>query len=152
MSEIERKWIVAELPRGLPDGEPIRQGYVALDGDVEVRIRDRAGSYSLTVKRGSGLEREEIEIDLDRDTFDALWPIAERRSIDKDRHVVEVGTHFAEVDVYRGRHGSLCAVEVEFTSTDEADAFEPASWFGPEVTDDDRWSNRVLAVDGLPAG
>jgi len=150
VSEIERKWLVAALPPDLPDGEPIHQGYVALDGDVEVRIRDRAGSNSLTVKRGSGLEREEIEIDIDRDNFDALWPIAEHRSIDKVRHVVEVGGLAAEIDVYRGRHEGLCVVEVEFASTDEADAFEPPSWFGAEVTDDDRWSNRRLAAEGPP--
>jgi CYTH domain-containing protein len=150
VSEIERKWLVAALPPDLRDGEPIRQGYVALDGDIEVRIRDRAGRCSLTVKRGSGLERDEIEIEIDRDAFDALWPIAEHRSIDKVRHVVDVAGHAAEVDRYRGRHEGLCVVEVEFGSTADAGAFEPPPWFGDEVTGAARWSNRALAVDGPP--
>ena len=38
--EIERKFLVEELPDGLGGEErPLRQGYVALDGPTEVRVR-----------------------------------------------------------------------------------------------------------------
>jgi adenylate cyclase len=49
--EIERKFLVKQLPSGLdsyPYGE-IEQGYVALDGGVEVRIRRYGGQAFLTV-------------------------------------------------------------------------------------------------------
>jgi adenylate cyclase len=150
VSEIERKWLVAELPAELGDGDVVRQGYVALDGDVEVRVRERAGSRSLTVKGGSGLERDEVELALTQDEFDGLWPLAADRSLEKVRHVVDVSGHEAEIDVYRGRHEDLCVVEVEFDSTEEAEAFGPPSWFGREVTGDDHWSNRSLAANGPP--
>jgi CYTH domain-containing protein len=42
--------------------------------------------------------------------------------------------------------------EVEFESEAAADEFEPPDWFGPEVTDDPRYANRALAVDGVPGG
>jgi adenylate cyclase len=146
MSEIERKWSVRELPADLPSGDEIRQGYVALDDDVEVRIRDRGGQCSLTVKGGAGLERSEVEVDLDRDGCAALWPLTRGRAIEKTRHVVEVGDHKAEIDVYRGDLDGLRTVEVEFDAVEDAESFEPPDWFGEE-----RWSNRRLAVDGRPA-
>lgn len=39
--EIERKFLVGDLPTGLHlgDGERIRQGYLAEEGDVAVRVR-----------------------------------------------------------------------------------------------------------------
>ena len=39
MSEIERKFRVARLPTDLGEGTPLRQAYVAVEGDVEVRVR-----------------------------------------------------------------------------------------------------------------
>jgi adenylate cyclase len=150
LTEIERKWSPTDLPGDLPEGHHIRQGYVALDGEVEVRIRDREGSFTLTVKGGSGLERDEIEVDLDRDAFDSLWSLAAGRTIEKVRHAVDVGDHEAEVDVYRGAHDGLRVVEVEFESMKDAEAFDPPDWFGDERTGDPRWSNRALAVDGPP--
>ncbi|MGH9027911.1 MAG: CYTH domain-containing protein [Acidimicrobiia bacterium] len=150
MAEIERKWSVPELPDDLPVGDEVRQGYIALDGDVEVRVRDREGTYSLTVKGGGGLERAEVEMGIGRDDFDELWSLARGRTIEKTRHVTPVGDAEAEVDVYRGELDGVRVAEVEFDSADEANAFEPPDWFGDELTDDDRWSNRALAVDGRP--
>ena len=40
---------------------------------------------------------------------------------------------------------------MEFPSEDASRAFEPPSWFGRELTDDPRYRNRALAVDGRPA-
>ena len=41
-------------------------------------------------------------------------------------------------------------VEVEFGSERDAAAFVPPPWFDREVTDDDRYANRSLAVNGRP--
>jgi len=152
MTEIERKWSIRELPADVPEGDEVRQGYVALDDDVEVRIRDRGGRCSLTVKGGAGLERSEVEVDLDRDSFAALWPLARGRTIEKTRHVAEVGERQAEIDVYRGNLDGLRVAEVEFESVEDAESFDPPDWFGEELTGDERWSNRRLAVDGRPQG
>ena len=59
--EIERKFLVDEPPGGLnahPSRE-IEQGYVALDGDTEVRIRRSGEQAYLTVKSGGGGQRLE---------------------------------------------------------------------------------------------
>jgi hypothetical protein len=38
---------------------------------------------------------------------------------------------------------------MEFASEEEAGAFRPLEWFGPEVTADRRYTNQVIALRGL---
>lgn len=148
--ERERKFLVAELPPVLGEGDRIRQGYFAIDGPVAVRVRERSGSVStMTVKAGSGATRTELEWELVPEVFDALWPLTEGRCLDKTRHEVRVEGGVAEVDVFGGVLEGLCLVEVEFGTEDEMAAFVPPDWFGAEVTDDDRFTNAHLATHGL---
>lgn len=60
--EIERKFLVSTLPTGFLDGylaEHIEQGYLILEAQTELRIRNRDGHCTMTLKHGSGLERVE---------------------------------------------------------------------------------------------
>jgi adenylate cyclase len=153
-SEIERKFLVRELPsdvHGAP-AESIEQGYLAIDDDVEVRVRRREDEFFLTIKKGSGQVRAEEEVAIDGDRFTALWELTEGRRIEKSRRVIDVGggTQF-EVDVYSDELNGLITVEAEFESEEAAERFQPPAWFGPEVTEDGRFKNRALACDGLPA-
>jgi adenylate cyclase len=151
--EIERKFRVdVDHAPPLGEGTRLRQAYVAVDGDVEARVRDKGGTYLLTVKGGRGVERTEVEIEIDAASFDELWRLAPDRRIDKVRHEVPVDGHTAEVDLYAGALDGLAVVEVEFDSRQAADGFEPPPWFGDEVTGDPRWSNAALAADGRPSG
>lgn len=152
MAEIERKFRVARVPddevRG--PGAGLRQGYVAVDGDVEVRVRDEDGACTLTVKGGRGLERAEVEVAIAPVEFDELWALAGDRTIDKTRHRIPVGELTAELDLYAGRLAGLAVVEVEFASRAEADGFVAPDWFGAELTGRQGWSNAALARDGIP--
>src|SRR5215211_7681978 len=90
--EIERKFLLERLPDGLPEGEAIRQGYLAIaDDGVEVRVRDRAGKATLTVKSGPAHVRVEEEMDIDDRRFEALWSLTEGRRIAKTRHTFGLG-------------------------------------------------------------
>jgi CYTH domain-containing protein len=148
--EVERKFRVREVPPSLGEGTRLRQAYLALDGNVEVRVRDHGGIPVLTVKGGRGLQRTEVEVEIGPAELDELWALAPDRRIAKTRHRVPVGGHVAEVDVYSGPLEGLVMVEVEFPSRGEAEAFDPPPWFGDEVTDDARWSNAALATSGPP--
>jgi hypothetical protein len=53
--------------------------------------------------------------------------------------------HVAELDVYEGYHAGKVTVEVEFGSVEEAEAFQKPDWFGLELTNDKKWSNRSMA-------
>jgi adenylate cyclase len=151
--EIERKFLLAERPDWLGGrtAERIEQGYVALSEEDEVRLRSADDRRLLTVKRGEGAVREEVEIGLDQAQFQALWPLTEARRLRKTRYRVPLeGGLEAEVDAYEGGLDGLLVAEVEFDSQEQSRDFEPPPWFGGEITGDPRYSNRRLAVDGPP--
>lgn len=152
-AEIERKFVLDAPPQGLDDhpSEPIAQGYVALDGDVEVRVRRRGERAFLTIKSGGGRRRVEQELELEQARFDELWPLTEGRRIVKRRYVVPAADALVfEVDVYEQELAGLVVAEVEFADDAAADAFATPEWLGREVTDDPRWKNQALALHGRP--
>jgi CYTH domain-containing protein len=151
--EIERKFLLDAPPPGLErhPAVAIDQGYLALDGEVEVRLRRRGEQAFLTVKAGGGRRRVEQEVELALEQFGALWPLTEGRRVCKRRHLVPGpdGLEF-EVDVYGGELDGLLVAEVEFPDDAAADAFDAPGWLGREVTDDPRWKNQALALHGRP--
>jgi CYTH domain-containing protein len=153
--ELERKFLVAELPDDLEryPHSRIVQGYLFIGADgAEVRVRRRDQNAFLTVKQGSGLVRREEEIDISGLQFDRLWPLTDGRRVEKTRHLISRPDGLViELDVYEGALAGLFVAEVEFQSTAAAQRFTPPDWFVREVTDDDAYKNRRLAVDGLPA-
>jgi adenylate cyclase len=150
--EVERKFLVAEPPdlEGA-DADEIEQGYLAIGADGEVRLRRRGEQLTLTAKRGSGLARDEAEVELERDAFEELWPLTEGRRLHKRRHVLPHGDLEFEVDVYEADLEGLVVAEIEFPSEDAAREFEPPDWIGEEVTGDERYLNETLASRGRPS-
>ncbi len=62
--------------------------------------------------------------------------------------VLPIGEGHALVDeVTRPR--VLHLVTVEFASDEQARGFRPLEWFGPEVTEDRRYTNQFIALRGL---
>jgi adenylate cyclase len=151
-TEIERKFVPVETPATdvLGAGQAMRQGYLAEEGDVVVRLRITDAGAVLTVKAGHGLRRTEVEVPLDPEQAEALWAHTEGRRIEKVRHKVPVDGGVAEVDLYGGPLAGLCTIEVEFDSEEAAGAFVVPDWFGRDVTGDGRWVNAALARHGVP--
>jgi len=149
--EVERKFVLDALPSGLDAGTRIEQGYLAIDpAGAEVRVRRKGAKTLMTVKTGIGMVRGEEEFAVDADVFARLWAMTEGRRVAKTRHLVPAGEFTAEVDVYEGALSGLLTAEVEFPDEAAATAFEPPPWLGRDVTDDPRYANRTLAVNGLP--
>jgi CYTH domain-containing protein len=157
--EIERKFLLSEVPSTMRFArrEAIRQGYLALDGDTEVRLRITAKGAVLTIKAGRGGVRVEEEIALQSRQAEALWELTEGRRVQKTRRRVRLAgpatgpVLYVEVDEYAGALDGLVVAEVEFPDEATAAGFEPPAWFGRELTDDWRYANRSLASDGMPA-
>lgn len=151
MPEIERKFVVDEIPAGILERpDKIRQGYLSIE-PVEVRVRSRGDTHVLTVKSLGGLTRTEVELPLNAAQFDELWPLVQA-VLEKQRQIVDLAGLLLEVDVYEGKLAGLVVAEVEFGSEAEAESFVPPEWFGREVTDDSRFRNAALAqADGPPA-
>jgi CHAD domain-containing protein/CYTH domain-containing protein len=148
--EIERKYLLRELPT-LPDGAEacdVEQGW--LPGK---RLRERVRrvqrgdevSYFRTVKLGRGVSRIEIEEPTSREVFERLWGLTRTCRVRKRRYVVREGPVVWEIDRFCDR--PLVLAEVELGSED----LEPVlpDWLAPhvvrEVTDDDRYTNLMLA-------
>ena len=152
--EIERKFLVHELPENIDSfpSEEISQGYLAVtDGGIEVRLRKKGQAHFMSVKSGEGMRREEIEIDLLEKQFRALWPKTAGTRVEKKRIKIPYGSTVIELDIYSGSLEGLKTAEVEFKTQDDALAFTPPKWFDREITLDDRYKNKNLAMYGLPS-
>ena len=152
--EVERKFLLPAPPEALSEhpSKRLEQGYLAIDpAGSEVRIRRKDDETLMTVKMGIGLIRGEEEFAIDRDRFERLWPMTEGRQVVKTRYFVPLEAGLtAEVDVYAGDLDGLVTGEVEFPDAETALAFEAPDWLGRDVTDDPRYANRTLAVEGIP--
>ena len=150
-TEIERKWVADQPPpvETLGVGTPLRQGYVAIDDGVTVRVRIAPNQAWLTIKGGgdgSVAPRSRSPSTSPRPRISGRHT-GERR-LEKTRHRVPVGDLTAEVDIFGGSLSGLCLVEVEFSAIEAATAFTAPSWFGREVTGQPEWSNASLARHG----
>src|SRR5207245_4182088 len=108
--EIERKFLVEELPPGLNRfrSYPIAQGYLAAEpGGRHVRLRKKGKTASLTFKVGRAAHREEREIKLSAKQFSALWPATVGRRLYKLRYEVPWKNFLIEIDIYRRKHKGL---------------------------------------------
>lgn len=151
--EIEVKYIVRTVPGNLNQyrNEKIRQGYiVAEEGANVVRIRQKGEGYFLTVKGVGHLSREETEIRLSFEQFEALWPLTDGKRLEKIRYYIDQEDFLIELDIFEGFLDGLKVAEVEFESEEEAETFVPPTWFDREVTWDSRYKNSKLALFGKP--
>jgi adenylate cyclase len=148
--EIERKFLIKRLPAELKRARnyPILQGYLASEpGGRHVRLRKKGRSASLTFKVGWGNVREEREIKLTSEQFDALWPGTVGRRLRKIRYDLPWKGSVIEIDIYRGKNEGLMVAEVEFPSHAARRNFKAPNWFGREVTGEERYSNIRLATE-----
>jgi adenylate cyclase len=145
--EIERKFLV----RGdgwqvqVTKATRLQQAYVASMDDRSVRVRLANGTAAtLTIKIGTSLIRDEFEYAIPASDAEELMQAAVGLVIRKTRHLVPLGGHTWEVDVFEGAHAGLVVAEVEL---DEAgDTLELPDWLGEEVTGQFRYSNQALAT------
>lgn len=146
--EIERKFLVRDLPAGLSK-QPcasIVQGYLPLEtGQLEVRLRRQAARRLLTIKCGHGKSRLEAEFPVPKEQFEALWELTAGRRVAKRRYSVPSGGLLVQLDVYQGKHRGLVTAEVEFNSKRNSVRFRPPEWFGKEVTGTGKFGNATLA-------
>ena len=148
--EIERKFLVKEIPDKLDTFERIdmTQGY--LNTNPVVRIRKENDDYVLTYKGSGLLSRSEYNLPLNEESFEHLLKKCDGIIISKSRYKIPLKNNLiAELDIFKGDLDSLKLVEVEFNSIEEADNFTPPEWFGKDVTTDGRYHNSYISKYGL---
>jgi adenylate cyclase len=150
--EIERKFLVRNdgWRAEAGPGRRIRQGYVARQSGVTVRVR-RIGELAFLALKGArqGISRLEFEYEVPAAEAEAmLRDLCPDPPIEKVRHDVPHAGLMWEVDVFEGRHAGLIMADVELARPDQAVSL-PA-WVGAEVTDDPRFRSAMLAAAGAP--
>lgn len=144
--EIERKFLVSgDFMPGVVSANRIVQGYICSQPGRTVRVRIRGEKGFLTIKGASdekGMSRYEFEQEISLADAEHLLELCEPGAIDKVRHLVPVGHHTWEVDVFHGENEGLVLAEIELSSEEEF--FEKPVWLGEEVTGDRRYYNSML--------
>lgn len=143
--EIERKFLID----GFPDLPPLQesvvlQGYLSTDPVVRIRSSQTGThmQYVLCIKGKGTLAREEIELELDAETFLRLRGMLHSPMIRKDYKTYRLpdGLTLECSLVDAGEPTSFYYAEVEFDSIEEALCFEPPAFLGREITEEPGWS------------
>lgn len=149
--EIERKFLITELPQNLDEYPKQRIEQAYLSTEPVVRIRRRGEEYILTYKGAGLLAREEREMSVSEAAYQRLLAKAEGDLIAKDRYYIPYGGYTIELDVFDAPLFPLVIAEVEFPTEADAEAFRRPDWFGEEVTYDPAYTNARLSA-GKPGG
>ena len=134
--EIERKWMVngwPEQPLPLKEEFAMRQGYISVRPTVRIREEALTGGetkYILCFKSGSGLAREEIEREIDKELFTRLEEkIIGKPLIPKLRRSYQLpdGMVLEVNHVDEGQPTEFWYAEVEYKTEAQALAWDPAA-------------------------
>ena len=150
--EIERKFLVKEMPADL-ESYPCRrieQGY--LSTNPVVRVRADNDSWYLTYKGGGMMAREEYNLPLTEEAYRHLLAKADGNVISKKRYMIPLPPYTVELDVFDGVWEGLVIAEVEFPDLVSAKAFVPPEWMGKDVTYDGRYHNSWLSMQERKKG
>lgn len=145
--EIERKFLVIDdrWRDGVVASTTMRQGYLTGDARGSVRLRIAGKRAHLNIK-GATVGRSRLEFEYPIPLADAeqmLGELCDGPLVEKVRHLVRVGRHDWEVDVFSGANAGLVVAEIELDAVDEI--FERPPWIGREVTEEVRYYNACLA-------
>ena len=150
--EIERRFFIPKLPP--IDGvrvKEIQQYYTQVKGDTETRVRLEDGERCYVVtKVGFGMVRKETQIEIPTASFEVWKPVSKSKVVKKTRYLIPYRKVTIELDVYGGWLRGLVTAEVQFPSEKAAMEFVPPAWFGKELTGVEEYSNRSLAMKGIP--
>ena len=151
-NEIEKKFLLRELPTRITKGTKILQGYLSV-GNPEVRVRSKDEKFFLTRKGGEGFVRSEEEYEISKEVFEILWSLTEAARIEKTRYEIvgEDGLVW-EIDEFQTLAlEGLFTAEVELP--DESVVPEiPRTIAGViemDVTTDETYKNKNLAIRGI---
>ena len=98
--EIERKFLVKEIPANLNEYpyHMLEQGY--LNTDPVVRVRKEDDTYYLTYKGRGYIEKEEYNLPLNEEAYRHLVAKADGNIISKKRHLIPCPPYTIELDVF----------------------------------------------------
>lgn len=154
--EIERKFLVKQIPAEVLEKQTsqyIVQNYLSV-GEEEIRYRRVVSKQSnekkfyMTIKRGTGISREENEFEILEETYNQLRKNLRTEPIVKTRFKIQTDMErIYDLDIYENpllEDEGLITIEVEFENEELAKEFVPPKWFEKDVTNDKNYKNQNL--------
>ena len=145
MIEIERKFLVGneQWPRS-EDRIEMRQGYMAQQGNLVCRVRQKDDQFYLSIKaRIDNLSSYDYEYQIpEQDGQTMLDKLCNFNAVSKTRHLVTQGDLTWEIDEFHDANAGLVVAEIELPSAEHP--FDKPDWLGEEVSDDKRYTNYAL--------
>lgn len=134
--EIERKWIISEIPNDLLLSSPLiyERHFLFIGNDIEIRVQKKGNKYEFERKiTKSELSREINKFEITEAEYN-LFSKNSIASIVRESYQIE---EYPEISIkkYGGRHIGLIRVEIEFENENEANLYTPLGWFGKEITE-----------------
>ena len=160
--EIERKFILHNLSvlkvlnsDGIAINEDeIMQFYTKITPISEIRFRKINDKFFTTQKFGKGLVREELENEISKDTFEKALKNSIAIPVKKSRFSFKINNLPCNIDVFSDALEGLITFEIEFLTVKDAKEFFMPDFIKTciksEITDDERYKNKNLALFGLP--
>jgi CYTH domain-containing protein len=150
---VARRFLIASsltrLIRKERGSERVTEGHFAPQAERQAQVRIEKGqAYLVLTSLDGDVPTAEDWTDVPRSHAEALLEVCPGTVV-FERSRVRLRNHEALVDRFI-TPGALDVVTVEFASPADADAFLPPVWFGSEVTGDDSYTNRMIAVVGRP--
>ena len=117
-TEIERKFLVKELPKNISKGKKIYQGYLSKDKNRIVRVRIVGQKGFLTIKGVTeGISRIEYEYTIPvEEAQHMLDKLCLPTAIEKIRYDSWYKDKLWEIDVFQGDNSGLIVAEIELTN------------------------------------
>ncbi len=144
--EIERKYLVKQLPENLEKYKhsELEQAYISTKPTIRIRKKD--SEYILTVKGKGNIKKVEYELNISKEEYENLFNKVEGKIVKKTRYFIPLENELiAEFDIYHDFLEGHFTVEVEFPNEKICDDFIKPYWFGEDVSLDKRYTNASLS-------
>jgi len=127
----------------------IEQFYLKATKEETLRYRKDENRYIKNIKRGSGLVREELEVEVSKKEYKEAKAKNSAGVIKKKRYKFKLDGNLYELDIFKGKLEGLSIVEVEFKDIYQANNFKPTklieSAIIKDITNEAIYSNGALS-------
>tara|TARA_B100002052_G_C15877959_1_gene597846 strand:- start:145 stop:621 length:477 start_codon:yes stop_codon:yes gene_type:complete len=145
--EIERKFLVNEMPNNIDKTISIKQYYLMNEISLVQRLRLFDNKYAILSFKQKTNELSKYEFEYEIPYKDALKMIEFLPStpfIEKKRHICTYDNLKWDIDEFRGKNAGLIVAEIELDN--EKQHIKLPKWIDKEVTNQNKYYNFNLAL------
>ena len=145
--EIERKFLINQLPLKIEETLYIEQYYLSNNKNMVQRLRifNKKKAIMSFKEKTSNISKYEFEYSIPLEDAKKMINIADFPFIIKKRHIININSLKWEIDEFLGNNKGLIIAEIELNS--ENQKIELPEWIKSEVTSQNKYYNYNLALN-----